>query len=101
MLDIQVVILDDVTTSELHPWPLAVGELASGQRITKSILTNCAKEGTADGVVAFDISNPAVILIQTDDLFHTPSKESSQNEEVTQYSNCVLENGSLHGRLRF
>jgi hypothetical protein len=59
------------------------------------------KEGAADGVVAFGISNPAMILIKTDDLFHTPSKESSQNEEVTRYSNCVLENGSLHWRLRF
>jgi hypothetical protein len=29
-----------------------------------------------------------------------PSKGVTANEEVTRHSNCVLEDGSLHGRLR-
>jgi len=32
---------------------------------------DCAKEGTADYVVAFGIGNPAMRLDHTDDLFHT------------------------------
>jgi hypothetical protein len=47
--------------------------------------------------VAFGISNSAMSLITR--MIHT-IKGVTANEEVTRRSNCVLEDGSLNGRLR-
>ena len=56
------------------------------------------KDGTADGVVAFGISNSAISLITR--MIHT-IRGVTADEEVTRHSNCVLEDDSLHRRLRF
>jgi hypothetical protein len=60
------------------------------------LLPLCAKQGTVDAVVAFDISNSAMSLITR--MIHT-IKGVAANEEVTRDSNGVLEDDT--GRLRF
>ena len=56
------------------------------------------KDGTADGVVAFGISNSRDKFDQR--MIHT-IKGVIANEKVTRHSNCLLEDDSLHGHLRF